>query len=402
MKSEELLYDCFQMDVDILEIINQSALGFMQLLTPEATYKAIIDEALKLVEGDEGYIALKADSKLQIVYARPKTLMGIKIRKKGFSYVAYSQKRAFVTFPEKYKEVHPELIEMGIQSTIFIPLFNGRESIGVINIMLKKRSRIFTPKELSILRLFGALASMAIRKTQLYSETKSALETRDLFISMAAHEFRTPLTTIGGYAQLLKLKIKKESAEKRWVEEIYKEAQRLSRLVNELLVLNHIKTGRLQYFWKECNLYALTNEVIELFKVANPERKINFETNVLETDSFVVGDDDKITQVLINILDNAAKFSPKDKYIDISLKGDNEDLIIQIKDYGEGVDKKDQNKIFEGFYRGSNNAKEGMGLGLYLAKRIIERHKGKIRLKSKLNQGSIVEIKLPRILVQEE
>lgn len=387
------------MDVDILEQINRSAVRFLQPLTPEYTYIAIVEEALKLVSGDEGYIALMKRGELEVVYAYPKSLWSIKIRKRGFSYTAYSERKAFVTYPEDFKEVHPELVKAGIRSTIFIPLSYKNKSFGVINIMSKIRSKRFSQKELSILKLFGSTASLAIRKTQLYSETKSALETRDLFLSMAAHEFRTPITIIGGYAQMLKLKNKKNNAEKRWVEEIYRETQRLTRLVNELLEVNRIRTGQFQYNWQECNLYMLVDEAIESFKIIHPDYKISFKTEIEKRDSVIVGDEDKLLQVLTNLLDNAAKFSSVNQQINISLRKDNEDLIIQVIDSGQGIAKRDLDKVFEGFYRGVSNTKEGMGLGLYISRQIIEGHKGEIHVKSKQNQGTTIEIRLPRILI---
>lgn len=383
------------MDADILERINRSALRFLEPLTPESTYTTIIEEALKLVSGDEGYIALGKKEELSIVSAYPQTLMSLKMRKRGFSYKAFSKRKAFVTYLEDYKDIHPELVEAGIQSTIFIPISYRNQSIGVMNIMSRRRSKRFSEKELSVLKLFGSLASLAIRKTQLYNETKLALEMRDLFLSMAAHEFRTPVTTIGGYAQMLKLKIKQEVVEKRWVEEIYREAQRLTRLVNELLEVNRMRTGQLQYHWQECNLYKLINEAVELFKISHPEREISFREEIGEEPD-IIGDYDKLMQVMTNILDNAAKFSAINQHVILLLKKNNGELILKIRDFGRGMIEKDQDKVFEGYYRGSGNTKEGMGLGLYISRQIIEEHKGKIKIKSKLNKGTTVEIRFPR------
>lgn len=383
------------MDPDILERIDRSALRFLVPLTPELTYSAIIEEALKLISGDEGYIALGEKDELFIVHAYPQALMSLKMRKKGFSYKAYSERKAFVTYLEDYKDIHPELVEAGIQSTIFIPIAYRNKSIGVMNIMSRHRSKRFSGKELSVLKLFGSLASLAIRKTQLYSETKLALEMRDLFLSMAAHEFRTPITTIGGYAQMLRSKMKQGSSEKVWIEEIYKETQRLARLVNELLEVNRMKTGHLQFHWQECSLYKLVKEAVEAFKISHPEYQIDFNNEVKENNSIIVGDYDKLMQVLTNVLDNAAKFSDINQHVIVWLKQNNDKLILQIKDFGKGMVEEDQEKVFEGFYRGTNTTKEGMGLGLYISRQIIKEHKGKIHIKSKLDKGTTVEIRLP-------
>lgn len=387
------------MDLEILEKINRSSLRFLQPLTPEATYAAILDEAIKLVKGDAGFLALVEGDDVNIKYASSVVFSSMKVRKKGFSYKSYSERRAFVVHIEKFRNVHPELVKEGIQSTIFIPLSNKGKSIGLMNIMSKKRATRFSNKELSILKLFGSMASMAIRKTQLYSEVKSALETRDLFLSMAAHEFRTPITTISGYAQLLRNKVKQDSTEKRWIEEIYKETHRLTRLVNELLEVNRIRMGHFQYIFLECNIDEILEKVIEGFKVTHPKRQVIYNNRVSEKDSIIIGDKDKLTQVLINVLDNANKFSPPNETIEVDLIR-SDDLIIRVKDYGHGIVQQDLDKVFEGFYRGLNNVKEGMGLGLYLSYKIVKVHKGEIRIKSKVNKGTVIEIRFPKTRIK--
>lgn len=385
----------------ILAKIQKAALRFLIPLTPEETYATIGQEAVKLVGGEHNTIYLFKEGELERVYSSIQSLFKISGKERDIRYeVIRTGKPAVLSLDlmKKLKKKYPFMGEVYDRSAIMIPLSYRGKTIGLLSVMALKDSN-FSAKELDVLILFGSLASLAIRKTQLYDETKQALETRDLFLSMAAHEFRTPLTTIGGYAQMLKLKIKKEVAEKRWVGEIYRESQRLTRLVNELLAVNRLRTGQLQYNWQECNFFVLASEAIEAFKVAHPQRQINLKMEVEETDTFVVGDDDKILQVLTNVLDNAAKFSPAEKGVDVSLKKDDSKLILQIRDYGSGIAKKDLDKVFKGFYQGVNNTKEGMGLGLYISHQIIQEHKGEIIIKSKLNKGTTIEIRLPRIAI---
>ncbi|MCL5070250.1 MAG: HAMP domain-containing histidine kinase [Actinobacteria bacterium] len=218
---------------------------------------------------------------------------------------------------------------------------------------------------------------------------------------MAAHEFRTPITTISGYAQLLITKMKEDSLEKSWVQEIYRETHRLTRLIKELLEVNLIHLGQFQYNWQENNLAEILDKAIEAIKISYPNHQLNFKSMITKEGSMIVCDRDKITQVLNNILDNAAKFSSKNAKIDIVLKSNNEELIIQIKDYGLGIKQQDLNKVFKGFYRGINNTKEGMGLGLYLSDQIVKKHKGKILIKSKVNTGTTVRISFPKTSVKK-
>ncbi|OGE30812.1 hypothetical protein A2631_03935 [Candidatus Daviesbacteria bacterium RIFCSPHIGHO2_01_FULL_44_29] len=384
----------------ILQKINKAALRFLEPLTAELTFAVIIEEALKLVDGDEGMIALEEDGEFKVVAAVPAALLSVKLRRRGFTYASYSQRKAFVIYPDDYLNAHPEAAEMGIRSSLFIPLSYRNKSIGVLSIMSHKKEAKFSNKELEILKLFGSMASLAIRKTQLYNETREALEARDMFLSMAAHEFRTPITTISGYAQMLKLRFSDQQAvEKRWSGEIYGETNRLLRLVNELLAVNRIKTGKLDFHWRESSLREVIKRSLAAFAFTHPSRSAVFIDDQNFSD-VIVGDLDKLLQVFTNILDNAAKFSTPDKEIIIKLYSKKDEVLVSIQDQGQGIAKKDLQKVLEGFYRGVNNQKEGMGLGLYISKEIIEQHHGEIKIKSKVNKGTTVEIILPKTSIR--
>ena len=247
-----------------------------------------------------------------------------------------------------------------------------------------------------MLTLFGSMVSLAIIKAQQYGEIKEALETRDLFISLASHELRTPLTTVNGYLQLLHSKLEGVDAIKsRWTKEALLESQRLTKLIDELLQINKIKTMQLHYFFEENDLKLIIKRAIENFRFNHPDRIVIYTDKVKHKSVVIISDFDKLLQVVINLLDNADKFSPKDKKIDIELQQKNSTFILQIKDEGIGVTQKDLPYIFQGFYKGDKN-KKGMGLGLYLAKNIIDRHQGAIAISSGKNKGTTVEIRLPK------
>src|SRR5690606_7915517 len=118
-------------------------------------------------------------------------------------------------------------------------------------------------KETDILKLFGSFASLAIKKNELYEETKNALEVRDMFISLASHELRTPLTSINGYIQLLhSRKDKLGHSESKWINELYEESKRLTNLVRELLEVNRIKQGQLQFILRETKFSDIVTSAI--------------------------------------------------------------------------------------------------------------------------------------------
>lgn len=384
------------MDSNITHL-NNAVLKFLAPLTPKETYKTIVDEAIKLVYGDEGMVMLPHQGALRTVYGSSEETSKKQPRKRGFAYRAFTKREAFVIHQKDFEDFDPLTAATGVRSIIFIPMSYKKQSLGVLVVRSHKKDEEFSEKQLELLKLFGTFASMAIRKTQLYDETKRSLEVRDLFISTAAHELRTPLTTINGYMQLLKGKVTKENFPYyRWFEELSWEVLRLSLLVNELLEINRIKTGQFQYAWKECSLHEIMKRAISNFSFAFPNHTLILEDNINATSDIIIADFDKILQVINNILQNAGKYSSEKSTVTIGLKSRSPWYIIEVEDHGQGIPKDDLARIFEEFHKGKDRNEEGMGVGLYLAKSIIKQHHGTIEVFSKLHKGTTVEIKLPK------
>lgn len=387
---------------NVLERIYKSALKFLVPLTPEETYETIVKEAINLAGTGEGSIFLpdSGTKDLRRVYTSNPGLYKLKARKRGITYRTFKTRQAAVVTKKEIEQlykVHPMLKEMETKSIVSVPLSYRNKSIGVLSLQSLKEEQ-FTQKELDVLKLFGSMASLAIRKTQLYDEIKKALETRDLFISMAAHELRTPLTTISGYGQLLRVKLAgTDGPESKWVEGLTLELFRLTQLVNELLEVNRIRSGEFQYILKECYLTEIIRRAISDLHFTHPNHKISLQNKILKNQDIVIADFDKLLQVIINIIDNSAKFSPTGSEITLDLKLKNNYLILRINDHGEGISKSEAAHVFERFYKGKIATKAGMGLGLFLARNVISKHNGEIKIYSEKNKGTIVEIKLPKL-----
>lgn len=380
-----------------LKKIYKASLNFLVPLTPEKTYATIVKEATKLVRAPMGTIMLEQDGELKRVYSSVPLELQVKHRKRGFLYRAFRSKKPTVLTIGEIKKVHPEIKKLSIASDVVIPLSYRNKAIGILAILSKKEEK-FSEEEINTLILFGSMASLAIQKAQLYAETKKALESRDFFISAAAHEIKTPVTTIFGYAQLLFDNIKKSKQLKtEWIDSLHAECYRLKFLINDFLETSRISTGRLHYDLKECQLKTITDRVIDNFRFNYPDRKLILRNNIRTKNDIVIGDSDRLIQALTNLLDNSAKFSASDTVISMILRSNDSDFIITVKDQGKGIDKKDLPKIFERYFKGDGNQHEGLGLGLFLVKTIIEYHHGSVTLCSKLNKGTIAEIKLPRI-----
>ncbi len=384
------------MDDSIIKKIYISTMRFLEQYTVEQTFAMIIDEAIKLVEAEYGSVLLAQEGELKRVYASNPQAFQTQIRKGANTYKAFKTGKAILATIEDMQKAHPELIGFGVRSTLFIPLSNRGKSIGVLTLNSKKNHN-FSQHDLDIMQLFGSMASLAIRKNQLYDETKKALETRDMFISMAAHELRTPLTAIHGYGQLLRKKLTLEdSNESRWAQHLTNESTRLMILVNDLLEINRIRIGQLHYNWKECDLNEILERVVTNFPFRFADYNLVYKNFIKDGDYSVIGDYDKLLQVIDNILDNAVKFSNRGSKIDLKLSSSAKYIKVVITDSGKGIKKEDLEKVYERYFRGSNHLVEGMGLGLYLTKNIISQHHGTVKIKSKENIGTSVIINLPK------
>ncbi|MBI2330159.1 GAF domain-containing sensor histidine kinase [Candidatus Daviesbacteria bacterium] len=366
-------------------------------LSAQETYSLIINEILKLVDGEFGSIAIRDGKRFKRIYTNSPIPLSSQIRQRGNTFQAYMSKKTILAPISKTVKTHPELEILGIKSTIHIPLSYRNKSTGALIISSKNEHKL-SKHELVTLKLFGSMASLAIRKTQLYEETKNALELRDHFIAMAAHELRTPLTSVSGYIQLLYSKLaNSETTESQWIEQLQEESERLKNLVNELLEINRIKLGKLNYYLKVYSLRGMLASVKQIFRFSAPDKEIIFEDKLAKdlTDKIVV-DHDKILQVFTNLIENAIKYSPVASPIKIVLDFKEPDFIILIKDEGIGIPKKEFQKIFEGYQQGSGHNKEGIGMGLFLAKNILEKLYGDIKVHSKVGKGTTMEVRLPR------
>lgn len=380
-----------------LERIYKAGLKFLVPLTLEENYALIVKEAMKLVKADYGSILLEQKGELKRIYASSHHLYQVKPRKKGQMHLVFNTRKPMILSSNEIAKVNPDIKKIQALSHILIPLYYKHKTLGLLTLNSLK-TNYFTSDDINTLKLFSPIASLAIKKTQLYDLTAKAVEARDLFISMAAHEFRTPLTTISGYIQLLYSKLSgANTAESRWVEELLWESSRLTLLVKELLELNRIKTGQFHYTWKEYSLKDITARTLKDFQFAYPHRKVTLIDNLGSYNDTIIGDYNKLLQAIINLLENAVKFSPPTTGITLSLDFKSSFLTLSIKDKGQGISKKDLPAIFERFYQGANNSNtSGMGLGLFIIKNIITQHRGFIKISSKKGKGTKVEINLPQ------
>lgn len=382
------------MTEEIIKEINQSTLALLQKLDLQERYKAAVQEATRLVGAQHGTILIRKNGVFDRVYSTVPARSQLAPRKRGYTYQAYMTSTVQVVTPEKLKEDHKSLYDKGVRSLILIPLAMKDQKVGVLALQ-SDEPKHYSSLDLQLITLFGTLVTLALRNAEFFEETQKSIRARDLFISLASHELKTPLTTISVYADMLAKKIhSKQIPSQASIEIMRSEAKRLKHIVNELLEFEHIAAGQLRYKWQEVNIIDVIKKSIINFKSVNPKFRILVENTLPRGAQIIQGDPEKLQQVFSNILNNSAKFSSPHIPIILKVEVNRNKMLISFTDFGKGIKKKEQEKIFSEFYKGGHT-KEGMGLGLYLVKRIIEKHKGKIELSSKVNKGTSITIMLP-------
>ncbi|CAN5377547.1 hypothetical protein BH09BAC6_BH09BAC6_13590 [soil metagenome] len=220
---------------------------------------------------------------------------------------------------------------------------------------------------------------------------------KNKFIGMVSHELKTPLTSLKAYLQMLQnwAKKQKDNFTIGALSKVEKQVKKMNTMINGFLNLSGVESGQIHLNEQDFNLNDLVNEVIEETMLITPTHKIV----QLPCEAIIIhADRDKVEQVMINLVSNAIKYSPKDKSIEVRCRVDANMASVCVKDEWMGISQGDAKKLFEPHYRvESSETKKipGFGIGLYLSSEIIKRHKGEIWVDSELGKGSEFYFTLP-------
>lgn len=225
-------------------------------------------------------------------------------------------------------------------------------------------------------------------------DQKKELEKKDEFISMASHELKTPLSSLKGYVQLIGRQTTLPDPVNKYVQKANESINKLQHLINNLLDVSKIEAGKLIFTTEIFNLADSINSCIEDSNHIYGTYKIKAE---VEPHLPVLGNSERLEQVLMNLIGNAVKYSPDHKEITVSGERKNNTVVVSVTDGGIGLAEEDQKKVFERFYRvDSDKFSSGLGMGLYISSEIIKEHNGKMEIKSKPKQGATFSFSLPQ------
>lgn len=219
------------------------------------------------------------------------------------------------------------------------------------------------------------------------------------FVSTVSHELRTPLASVLGFAELLLHRELKPERQRKYVSTIYQEARRLTALINDFLDLQRMESGKQVYDMQPLELPALLRETIDTLSMGQDRHRFIYDCDAADsTDSTILGDRDKMTQVFTNLLSNAVKYSPNGGDIRVRCERSGNRVIVTVKDEGLGIPEEAIPQLFTKFFRVDNTDRReigGTGLGLAIVKEIVGRHKGDIAVQSEPGKGSTFTIALP-------
>lgn len=296
-----------------------------------------------------------------------------------------------------------ELQVLGIRSLLITPLTGHSGPYGILLLALTSSGRRYGEAEARLATDLAGRAAIAVENAQLYREAVTARvaaeeagRVRDEFLSVAAHELKTPTASIKGYAQLLQRRLAPQltAADVQALAAINRSSDRLTRLVNDLLDISRLQREPHALRLALVNLYELARDAVAQIAALAPHHTLTISGATL---AMVMADRDRLYQVAINLLTNAVKFSPDGGEITVGINIQGDDVVVAVTDQGVGIPAAAQSRVFEQFFRAHPEELgfEGMGVGLFLSHQYVALHGGIMWFTSEEGHGSTFYFSIP-------
>jgi PAS domain S-box-containing protein len=290
---------------------------------------------------------------------------------------------------------------------IFIDARKKEEKIDNVELELVSDDGNIIPIEANIAPLkkgdefsgvMGTIRDITQRR-EIEDELKKNERLKTEFMNIAAHELRSPVTPIKGYLDLIIHDNDSNDKIKNWAKISLRNAERLLRLVNDILDVSRLDSDTMRFDMEKIDPAELLNEIVEDMRPAITNKKLEFRVNIPKPLPHIIGDKHRLSQVLKNLIGNALKFTDAG-YIAVDVEKNDNYLLITVADTGIGISSNELKKIFTKFYQaytGEDRNNEGTGLGLFISREIIKKHKGTIWAESEVGKGSRFIIQLPYV-----
>jgi signal transduction histidine kinase/tetratricopeptide (TPR) repeat protein len=392
------------------------ALQLYDEVSGEVSVKSVadlsLDSALRMSNAKVGFIALKTSTQLviQALIGKYDYQLGQTIRLEAELQELVDQRNSFF-IPQ---EIHPDNFPRysSSKARIILPLFYQEQFIGIITLETPNATE-FTNDKIEFLNMLKDYISIALINSQLNEVKNKQFKELELahqnvseleklkteMIRLAAHDLKNPLSVIKLYLGMIQMsESQMNSSQQTHLQVIGNSVQTMTNIINNILSLQRIEMMATQGLNEKINLYKCINYAVDaqLPPAMSKEQYIKFESNLQNAE--VLGDHAQLSEAISNLISNAIKYSPDKSEITVTLELENSVYRVSVIDRGYGIDKDKQKDLFQAFSRATNDITQhiqGTGLGLYLVKSIIVRHRGSIFFESELNKGSTFGFSIP-------
>lgn len=378
-------------------------------LTPADVVSAVLEEGLPSLGAGLGSVVQLDGEELEVIgtVGFPES---ISRRWKRFSLTTPTPlaeavrtgKGIWLSAPEDFAQRYgrlPEPTALALaQSSLALPLVASGRVIGALGASYPV-PRTFDPDSRRFAETLADQAALALERSRLYADLTEANRLKDEFLATVSHELRTPLTAFLGYAQLLQLRKRDEAYIARTVDKMVQSAKSQAQLIEDLLDVSRIVSGKLRIEPKPIDLIPVVHAALDTVRPAAEAKALQLSVDLDPAASTVIGDPGRLQQVIWNLLANATKFTPSGGSIMVRLVQDAGESVLTVSDTGQGIAPDFLPFVFDRFRQADSTPKRahsGLGLGLAIVRHLVELHGGRVQATSAgLGQGSTFSIRLP-------
>jgi signal transduction histidine kinase len=383
-------------------------------LNPDEILHATVDELAKVLGVTRAVVATgDSEAKLEVIYewaAQGVPTVGLGQRDLPVSRLAARLGRSLfvpdVRKDSRFSEPKTAgiLAKLGVIAIAATPVRIGGQFAASLAFVHTDRAREWTAEDARLIDSVAQELRGAIAAAEAFEQQRAAVvelerlnRAKSDFVSIVSHEFRTPLTGIQGFSEMMQSEELTIDEMREYAGDINKDAHRLNRMITEMLDLDKMESGRMEIHRESVDLNAIVNEAANRMRPNAPEHPLSLRLDPMVGE--VSGDRDKLTQVMANLLSNAVKYSPDGGEIVVSTRVEGSAVHIVVRDHGMGIPKGALETIFERYGRVESLATrhiQGTGLGLPIVRQIVQLHGGAVWVESTVGEGSVFHVTLPR------
>ncbi|HYU81404.1 MAG TPA: GAF domain-containing sensor histidine kinase [Candidatus Polarisedimenticolia bacterium] len=395
-------------------LVNRIAQRARGSLDPDEILRGTVDELAKVLGVSRAVVAVgDEEATLEVLYewvAEGAPSVGTGPRELPVSRLAARMGRTLVAsdvrsdgrFSEP--KIAAALAHLGVIAIAATPVRVGGRLAGSLALVHTDRPREWTADDVRLIESVGRELRGAIAAAEAFEQQRQAVKelerlnrAKSDFVSIVSHEFRTPLTGIQGFSEMMQSEDLTLDEMREYAGDINKDAHRLNRMITEMLDLDKMESGRMEIHREPVDLNAIVTEAADRVRPNAPNHPLALRLDPMV--GAVSGDRDKLTQVMTNLLSNAVKYSPDGGDIVVSTRVEGSSVHIVVRDHGMGIPKAALETIFERYGRVESLATrniQGTGLGLPIVRQIVQLHGGAVWVESAVGEGSVFHVTLPR------